>query len=127
MPGLRDLPNEFWTVQVHDIIEDMEKADLSESYDKGVIGSRKTLATAISALIEYPVRGTFGGFAKTKDPDFEYDLTNADDLSKSFRDFLDQAIYGDILEKLVDKAAETDQLSDHSELTQAVHEYVLVK
>ena len=64
LPGLKDLPEKWWKVQCHDIIESFEKSNLSESYDKGSLGSRKTLASAISALIEYPVRGTFGGFAK---------------------------------------------------------------
>lgn len=127
LPGLRDLPEEFWKVQCSDIIDQFEHAELSESYDKGVVGSRKTLATAISALIEYVVRGTFGGFPQVKKPEHEYDLTNADDLSRSFRDFLDQAVYGTVLEDMVKKSGETDQLSDHPPLTKAVHEFVLVK
>jgi hypothetical protein len=127
LPGLRELPDEFWKVHCHDIIEHLEKANLSESYDKGVIGSRKTLATAVSALIEYPVRGTYGGFPETKDPNPEYDIHNAEDLSRSFRDFMNGAIYGTVLEDLVAKAGETDNLEDHEPLTKAVHEFVLVK
>lgn len=127
LPGLNNLPDEFWKVQCQDVIERFEAAGLSESYDKGVIGSRKTVATAISALIEYPVRGTFGGFAQVQDHSREYDLASADDLIRSFRDFLDQCIYGDILEEVVKKTSETDQLSDHTPMVQAVHEFVLVK
>jgi hypothetical protein len=37
------------------------------------------------------------------------------------------AIYGTVLEDLVAKAGETDNLEDHEPLTKAVHEFVLVK
>ena len=127
LPGLRDLSEDFWKVQIHDIMEGLEKANLSDSYDKGVIGSRKTLATAISALIEYPIRGTFGGFPKLNGSGQAYDTTKADDLARAFRDFLNGAVYGTILEDLAKKAAETDNLNDHSPLIKAVHEFVLVK
>lgn len=127
LPGLRDVPEDIWKVNVYEIIEAFEQANLSDSYDKGVVGTRKTLATAISALIEYPVRGTSGGFTKVADPKNEYDLTKADDLAKGFRNFMDEAIYGTAIENLVAKTAETDKLADHEPLTQAVHEFILVK
>src|ERR1700743_887527 len=41
LPGLDNLPEKWWNVQCHEIIQNLEKANLSESYDKGVIGSRK--------------------------------------------------------------------------------------
>lgn len=127
IPGLDNLPEKWWKVQCYEIIENLEKANLSESYDRGVIGSRKTLATAISALIEYPVRGTYGGFPEIKERDENYDVTKAEDLSRGFRDFLNDCIYGDVLAEMVQKTAETDRLEDHPPLTKAVHEYVLVK
>lgn len=127
LPGLKDLPENWWKVQCHDIIENLEKSNLSESYDKGSIGSRKTLATAISALIEYPVRGTFGGFAQIKDSNPHYDTTKADDIARAFRDFMDGCIYGSVLEETVMKTSETDKLEDHSSLVKGVHEFVLVK
>lgn len=127
IPGLNNLPDKWWNVQCNDIIENLEKANLSESYDKGVIGSRKTLATAISALIEYPVRGTFAGFPELKDRDRNYDLTKGEDLRRAFRDFLNDCVYGDVLDQMVEKTATTDNLEDHPQLTKAVHEFVLVK
>ncbi|KIW22525.1 uncharacterized protein PV07_12403 [Cladophialophora immunda] len=126
LPGLNNLPEKWWTVQCQEIIESLERANLSESYDKGVIGSRKTLATAISALIEYPVRGTFAGFPEIRDRDSNYDVTKADDLRRAFRDFLNDCVYGGILDEMVQKTAETDNLEDHPQLTKAVHEFVLV-
>ncbi|KIX03968.1 uncharacterized protein Z518_07521 [Rhinocladiella mackenziei CBS 650.93] len=126
LPGLNNLPEKWWKVQCREIIEHLERANLSESYDKGVIGSRKTLATAISALIEYLVRGTYGGFAEIKNRNYEYDITQAEDLARAFRDFLNDTIYGNALDELVQKTAETDNLEDHGPLTKAVHEFVLV-
>lgn len=127
VPGLRDVPDDFWKVQIRELIEALEDANLSESYDKGVVGSRKTLSTAVSALIEYPVRGTYGGFAEVKDKNNDYNLESAEDLSRGFRDFVDQCIYGSILDDLVKKAAETDKLEEHAKIIKAVHEFVLVK
>ncbi|EXJ92981.1 hypothetical protein A1O3_01537 [Capronia epimyces CBS 606.96] len=126
LPGLANLPEKWWRVQCHEIIENLERANLSESYDKGVIGSRKTLATAISALIEYPVRGVYGGLPEIKNREHNYDITNADDLNRAFRDFINDAIYGDVLDELVQKTAETGNLEDHGPLAKALHEFVLV-
>lgn len=127
LPAIKDLSDDFWENKCFDIIENLEKSNLSESYDKGVIGSRKTLATAISALIEYPVRGVYGGFTKTQDLDHSYDLTDADDLNRSFRDFMNECVYGNALDDLVKKIVETDNLDEHEPLTRAVHEFLLVK
>ncbi|KAJ9652189.1 hypothetical protein H2198_008533 [Neophaeococcomyces mojaviensis] len=127
LPGLKNVPEDFWKVQVHELIELLQKANLSESYDKGVVGSRKTLSTAVSALIEYPVRGTYGGFAEVKDPNDDYKLESAEEIARGFRNFVDQCVYGSVLEDVVKKAAETDKLEEHTKLVKAVHEFVLVK
>jgi hypothetical protein len=127
LPGLNNLPEKWWSVQCQEIIQDLEKANLSESYDKGVIGSRKTLATAISALIEYPVRGTYAGLPEVEDRKHDYNLANAQDLRRGFRDWLNDCVYGSVLDQMVQKTGETDDLADHPQLTKAVHEFVLVK
>jgi hypothetical protein len=75
----------------------------------------------------YPVRGTAGGFPKLPESDHQYDLSNAGDLGRAFRNFMDASIYGTALEDLINKTAETDKLADHEPLTQAVHEFILVK
>lgn len=129
LPGLRDVSAEFWNERIATIIEDLEKAELSESYDKGVVGIRKTLATAVSALIEYPVRGVYAGFDEPA-PDADkrkYDVSDAEDLQLAFRDFMYRAVYGDVLEELFIMAGKTDKLSDHTPIVQATHEYIVVK
>ena len=128
LPGLKSVSTEFWQTQVHALIDDLERAELSESYDKGLLGIRKTLATATSALIESPLRGTFGGFERPGlQRKRDYDVSDPKDLSLAFHDSVYEAVYGTLLEDLAAKAAETDELSDHDPLIQALHEFVLVK
>lgn len=129
LPGLRSVSSEFWKEQSSSVINDLQKAELSESYDKGSIGIRKTLASAISALIEYPVRGIFGGFDEPIEDskDKIYDTTNSEDLQLAFNDFMHLVVYGDILDDMFSKVAETSNLADHKPIVQAAHEYGLIK
>lgn len=129
LPGLRDVSEAFWRDSIYNIIEDFEKAELSESFDKGNLGIRKTLATAASALIEYLVRGVFLGIEIPvgRDGYREYDITKPEDLSEGFQDFLHQAVYGCVIDDMIAKTAETDMLSEHLPIAQAAHEFILVK
>lgn len=128
LPGLRDVKQEFWQVKVQELIDDIARDDLSESYEAGYIGVRKTLATAAAAAVEGSARGLYGGFPKKESShkDGNYDLTKAEDIFDGFQDILQGIVYGDLLDKLFDKVAETDKLEDHDNLTKAAHEYMLV-
>ncbi|KAK3644393.1 hypothetical protein LTR56_009645 [Elasticomyces elasticus] len=127
LPGLRDVSPEFWKTRVADLIEELSQAELSESYDKGLLGVRKTLATAISALIEYPARGSLAGVPKRdKGAKKEYDVSNPEDVMGSWHDALQEATYGSFVDEMFAKAAETDDLSKHPSLVQAMHEFVVV-
>lgn len=128
LPGLRDVPLDFWQRKIKDLFGAFAEAELSESYDKGSIGIRKTLATACAAMVEYCARGSLGGYAKcdlTK-AERNYDPTNPDDVALAWNDFLQQIVYGDLIDRMFTKAASTDQLTDHESLVQATHEYVFV-
>jgi len=130
LPGLRDVSQDFWKLRIADLIDDLAKAELSESYDKGLLGIRKTLATAISALIEYPARGCLGGFLDKQEKGLEgkkYDLENAEDVLQAWQDCLQALVYGDLIDELFAKAAETDDLTKHASLVQGMHEFVVVK
>lgn len=130
LPGLREAKAEFWKVQVKDIIDELAAAELSESYDKGLLGVRKTLATAISALIEYPARGCLGGIERNDEAVGKrrsYDLNNPEDVLQSWQDCLQELVYGDLVDELFDKAAETDQLREHADIVQGMHEFIVVK
>ncbi|KXT03840.1 hypothetical protein AC578_8908 [Pseudocercospora eumusae] len=127
LPGLRDVSPQFWNGRVDNLIEDLTAAELSESYDKGVLGIRKTLATAISALIEYPARGVLGGFPKQKiEHTGEYDISNPDHVLQAWQDCVQELVYGDLIDKLFEKAAETDDLKQHDAVVQGMHEFMVV-
>lgn len=129
LPGLRDVDGAFWKQRVAALINGLEEAYLSESYDKGFIGIRRTLATAISALIEYPARGIFAGFDEPSEEDLsrKYDTSKSEDIQRAFRDLMHQIVYGGMIDEMVEKVGETDKLSEHTQLVQAAHEYVIVK
>ena len=128
LPGLRDVSPRFWKVQVEDLIQELSEAELSESYDKGILGIRKTLATAISALVEYPARGCLGGFPKREDYQRRhYDTTEPDDVLQSWQDCLQELIYGDLIDEIFEKTAQSDDLATHDSLVQAMHEFIVVK
>lgn len=127
LPGIRDVSPEFWTQNIKGLATALDDATLSESYDKGSIGIRKTISTAIASIIEYVSRGCLGGYPRhSSSKEREYDTANPDDVIDAWDEFLQQIIYGDMLDVMFDKAAETDKLSDHGSLVQAAHEYALV-
>jgi len=127
LPGLRDVSPQFWTDRVEAIVQELAEAELSESYDKGILGIRKTLATAIAALIEYPARGALGGFEKRDiDTAREYDVSNPDDVLESWQDCLQEAVYGDLIDELFAKVAETGDLAKHKTMVQGMHEFIVV-
>lgn len=130
VPGVRDFPKNFWQDQIVNIIENLQKAELSESYDKGIIGVRRTLSTAVASLLEYPARGIITGLDvpdTDKKPDEPFDTANAKELQRGFREFMQQAVYANALDDAFAKAAQTDKLNEHSALMQALHEYLIVK
>lgn len=123
LPGLGDVAPDFWT-NVKDLVVTLAQGNLSESYDKGSIGIRKTLSTATASIVEYVSRGCLGGYPRrAEQTERKYDTSNPDDVVAAWDEFLQQIIYGDMLDRLFAKAAETDKLSDHEPLVQAAHEY----
>lgn len=128
LPGLRDVSQEFWRGRVENLVQELAEAELSESYDKGILGVRKTLATAIAALIEYPARGVLGGFPREKvGRSAKYDISKSEDVLQAWQHCIQQAVYGDLVDELFAKAAETDDLTQHDSLVQGMHEFIVVK
>ena len=123
LPGLRDVAPDFWT-NIKNLIVALAEGNLSESYDKGSIGIRKTLSTATASIVEYVSRGCLGGYPKhAGQTERQYKKLDPDDVVAAWDEFLQQVIYGDMLDRLFAKATETDKLSDHEPLVQAAHEY----
>ena len=127
LPGLRDVSPTFWHQKIEALFNALATSNLSESYDKGSIGIRKTLATATAAMIEYCARGSLGGYPRHEvTKDHSYDPSDPEHVAQAWNDFLDQIVYGDLLNRIFAKAATTDQLTDHEPLVQATHEYIVV-
>lgn len=125
LPGLRDVVPDFW-INVRKLVVALAEGNLSESYDKGSIGIRKTLSTAAASIVEYVSRGCLGGYPKhAGQTECQFNNSDPDDVVAAWDEFLQQVIYGDMLDRLFAKAAETDRLSEHEPLVQAAHEYAL--
>ncbi|KAH4821588.1 hypothetical protein HBH61_022130 [Parastagonospora nodorum] len=128
-PALKSLSQEFWQDKVGVLVAKLAEAELSESYDKGAIGSRKALATAASSIAEYIARGMLGGYPVTKGQDGskkDYDTNKPEDVQRGFDDLMHGLIYGNLLEDMFEKVKETGKLEEHSGVVQAGHEYMLL-
>jgi len=128
-PALKNLGEEFWQDKVGVLISKLAGAELSESYDKGAIGSRKALATAASSIAEYIARGMLGGYPVTKGQDGQkqdYDTSKPEDVQRGFDDLMHGVIYDNLLDHMFERVKETGQLEDHLSVIQAGHEYMLL-
>ena len=125
LPGLKDVSPDFWT-NIKNLVVALAEGNLSESYDKGSIGIRKTLSTATASIVEYVSRGCLGGYPKhAGQKERQYNNSDPDDVVGAWDEFLQQVIYNDMLDRMFAKASETDKLSDHEPLVQAAHEYAI--
>jgi len=129
-PALKNLGQDFWQDKVGVLVAKLAEAQLSESYDKGAIGSRKALATAASSLGEYVARGMLGGYPVSKGTtakqDDGYDTSKPEDVQRGFDDLMHGLIYGDTLDRMFERVKETDKLAEHAGVVQAGHEYMLL-
>jgi hypothetical protein len=128
LPWLKDLPRDFWAVRVQGILCRLADAGLSESYDKGALGLRKTLATGASTLIEMVGRGVLGGVAKTDNKkEAKLDLNKAEDLERAWDDFAQQLVHGDLVAEMFPHMVETDDLEGHSDTMRGAVDYAIVQ
>lgn len=128
LPGLRDVSPDFWQERCRTLLKELGDAELSESYDKGSVGLRRTLSCAGSVVLEYPARGCLGGFSATNDEDREeYDPNKTEDILLAWDEFCHRLIHGDMLDQVIDKAKETDKIEDHPTIVQAAHEFIVIK
>ncbi|KAM5353873.1 hypothetical protein ACJ41O_000523 [Fusarium nematophilum] len=131
LPGVRDLPREFWSVRVQGLLARLGEAELSDSYDKGALGTRKVLATGASGLLEMIGRGTLGGVKRvhrspTAKKDEQYDRKKAADLARAWDDAVESLVYGDLADELFDHFSKTDDLEAHSPAIKAAAEYAII-
>ncbi|KAK1782394.1 PX-associated-domain-containing protein [Copromyces sp. CBS 386.78] len=128
VPGVRDLPTGFWPLKFQGILTKFGEADLSESYDKGSLGSRKTLATAASVIHESVSRGLIGGLPKgsPRDLNGHYDRAKAQDLVRAWEDVLHELVHGNLVEALFDRIAEKPDIEGHSLGVQTAVDYIII-
>ncbi|KAG5979974.1 hypothetical protein E4U55_004533 [Claviceps digitariae] len=127
LPGLNHLPRPFWTTRLHTLLTRLAHADLSDSYDKGALGTRKVLATGAAALLEMLARGLLGGWvdgeekhadgdergdghADTGTANAQYDLSRADDLERAWQNVLQGLVYGDLGDRVFGHFVGSDDL-----------------
>ncbi|OAA74682.1 hypothetical protein LEL_08263 [Akanthomyces lecanii RCEF 1005] len=137
LPALKMMPRDFWAVRVQGLLSRFADADLSESYDKGTMGARKTLASGSGSVIEMISRGFLGGVGKKTDeaqgakPTTEelkkktYNLQDGQQLVRAWEDVLDGLVYGDLVDDMFDYLAETDKLEEHSAAVDASSSYIV--
>ncbi|KAK3303176.1 PX-associated-domain-containing protein [Chaetomium strumarium] len=127
-PGVRDLPPEFWHIKFQGVLEKLAEAELSESYDKGTLGTRKTLATAASVIHEAVSRAILGGVERVTNGDLhgEYVTSRAEHLIRAWEDVVQQLVYGDLVEELFACVVENQSLEEHSPGVQAAADYIII-
>ncbi|KAI1859912.1 uncharacterized protein JN550_011831 [Neoarthrinium moseri] len=128
MPGINDLPPDFWNVKFKSVMKSFAGVNLSESYDKGALGTRKTLATAASAFHESITRGMLGGVPRIESPPREHraDPPTAKDLEQSWDHLVHEAVYGDLVDELFDYAVKSPAFEDHSPAVRDSIDYAII-
>lgn len=129
VPGIRELPPQFWSVRLQGILATFAEAELSESYDKGALGTRRTLVTATSVIHESLSRGCLGGFPETRTrvPDYVYNPAVAEDLVAAWEDGVHGIVYGDLVDELFDCAIEKESLEEHSSMVKTAADYIIIQ
>lgn len=132
VPSMSDLPVDFWPTHFQSIMGQLADANLSESYDKGTLGTRKTLATGASVIHEAVTRGLLSGVPKRADGEridlkkATYDTTQAADLKAAWNDCVEDLIYGNLTNELFDHVTQTRDFESHSPAVAAAGQYVIV-
>ncbi|KAI1828172.1 hypothetical protein F4861DRAFT_489004 [Xylaria intraflava] len=124
-PAIKDLSAEFWPAKFKGIMKKFGDADLSDSYDKGTLGTRKRLATAASVIHEALTRGLLLGVSCLTLPDLQrpVDRRKAEDLTGAWQDCIRQLVYGNLIDEIFDQLTQTAELESHSPAVEGAVEY----
>ena len=131
LPPMRLLPEDWFTVKVAGLVQRLGEINLSESYDKASLGTRKTLATATAAVAEAAARGMLGGFATepssaSRWEDYDEDRTLATDLVTSWNLCIRSAVYGDLVDRLFFYARQSQDFDRFSREVGDSIEYIIM-
>ncbi|TGJ87363.1 hypothetical protein E0Z10_g1333 [Xylaria hypoxylon] len=124
-PAVRDLSTEFWPVKFKGIMKQFGDADLSDSYEKGTLGTRKRLATAASTVHEAVTRGLLSGVSSLPDLHGQYDREKAEGLTKAWRDCIHHLVYGELIDEIFRQLTYTEDLEAHSPAVKGAVEYAV--
>ncbi|KAJ4397747.1 hypothetical protein N0V93_001982 [Gnomoniopsis smithogilvyi] len=130
IPATSTLPPDFWPFHFQGIMVKLAEADLSESYDKGTMGTRKTLATGASVIHEAVTRGLLSGVPKgTERIDLrkaQYDTTQASELARAWNECIHELVHGDLADEMFDHCAGTADFEGHSPAVAAATDYAII-
>jgi hypothetical protein len=111
LPGVRDAPQELWSVHAQGVLEDMAAQDLSDSFDKGALSKRKIVAYGIAVVASYAGRGMLGGLPRSGAGEGrgeeEYDEEEEEDVQAAWESVREGMVYGDDVRMLVKWAQKT--------------------
>lgn len=130
VPGLGDLPPDFWPTKFQGILARLADANLSESYDKGAPGTRKTLATLACVIHEAVTRGLLGGVARAGEKvdlqKAQYDGTQATELERAWDECVRELVHGDLADELFEHCAKNEDFEAHSPAVKAAADYAII-
>lgn len=130
-PGIRDLPPEFWSERVEGLLSGLAASGLSESYEKGSVGTRRTLATGASAVIEGVARGCLAGFPRAGlvggGAGSEEEKGEAEALEEGWDGFVRGVVHGNLIDGVCEWLEGTDDLEGYSPVVKAAAEYAIIK
>lgn len=130
IPAISTLPPDFWPFNFQGIMVKLADANLSESYDQGAMGTRKTLATGASVIHEAVTRGLLGGVPKGAGKidlkQTHYDTTKASELARAWNDCVHELVHGDLADEIFDHLADTVDLESHSPAVAAATDYAIL-
>ncbi|TIB82059.1 hypothetical protein E3Q22_00401 [Wallemia mellicola] len=130
LPGFNTISPELWQEGAQGLLERLAAQDLSDSFDKGLLGKRKILGQGIIVIAEFALRGVLGGLPKRKQSTYpkdarecHYDLENPIDVQNGWNDFLQGLVYKDYVRDVVNYVETTSNLEDLPLLYQAAHTF----
>lgn len=130
VPAISTLPPNFWSFSFQGIMVKLAEANLSESYDKGTMGTRKTLATGASVIHEAVTRGLLEGVPKGPErinlKTAQYDTTQASELTRAWNDCIHELVHGNLADEMFDHCAETADFESHSPAVAAATDYAIL-
>ncbi|OAR03084.1 hypothetical protein LLEC1_05605 [Akanthomyces lecanii] len=140
LPAISTLSGDFWALRLRGLLSRFADARLSESYDKGTMGARKTLATGWSSVVEMLSRGMLGGVKPRKQleqvseeenakeglREKQYDVAKGQDLTRAWEDVLDGLVYGELVDELFAHMARQPELEEYSSAVNASSHYIVI-